>query len=203
MDSNDWTGLFRVMLPGSLIWRGDPAERTIYLTFDDGPTGPFTFEILDLLDSYQARATFFCVGENVRKNPAIYREILDRGHRTGNHTFHHLKGWKTPWKKYLSDVYMAGEQIGSDLFRPPYGKISYRQVHHVRKDFNVVMWSLLSLDYDPNFSAGQCLEIVNNNTSPGEIVVFHDNLKSQEKVRFVLPRYLDKMRADGYSFGVL
>jgi peptidoglycan-N-acetylglucosamine deacetylase len=191
------------MLPGSLIWRGDPVDKTIYLTFDDGPTGPFAIEILDLLDKYDARATFFCVGENVTKYPEIYREIIDRGHRTGNHCHHHLKGWKTPWKKYVADVYLAAEHIGSDLFRPPYGKISYRQVHHIKKDFNIVMWSLLSLDYDPDFSAEQCLEIVSNNTSPGEIVVFHDNLKAEEKVRFVLPRYLEQLKGEGYKFGVL
>lgn len=191
------------MFPGPLIWRGDPADKTIYLTFDDGPTGPFTREIMDLLDRYDAKATFFCVGENVGRFPELYQELLGRGHRTGNHTFHHLKGWKTPWKRYVADVYRAEQAIGSDLFRPPYGKITYRQMHHVKKDFNIVMWSLLSLDYDPAFSAGQCLEIVNNNTSPGEIVVFHDNIKAQEKLRYLLPRYLETLSERGFRFGVL
>jgi peptidoglycan-N-acetylglucosamine deacetylase len=203
LDSNGWTNVFRVITPGPLIWRGDPTDKTIYLTFDDGPTGPFSYEILDLLDKYDAKATFFCVGDNVRRHPEIYRELIDRGHRSGNHSYHHLKGWETPWKKYVADVYQAAELIGSDLFRPPYGKISHRQVNHIKKDFNIVMWSLLSLDYDPDFSAEQCLEIVSNNTSPGEIVVFHDNLKAEEKVRFVLPRYLAQLRDEGYKFGVL
>jgi peptidoglycan/xylan/chitin deacetylase (PgdA/CDA1 family) len=203
LDSNGWTNVFRVITPGPLIWRGDPTDKTVYLTFDDGPTGPFTYEILDILDRYSTRATFFCVGDNVRKNPEIYRELLDRGHRTGNHSYHHLKGWKTPWKTYVADIYKAAELIGSDLFRPPYGKISQRQVYHLKKDFNIVMWSLLSLDYDLHFSGEQCLEIVNNNTSPGEIVVFHDNLKAEEKVRYALPRYLEKMKGEGFRFGVL
>ena len=191
------------MLPGALIWRGDPQGKSVYLTFDDGPTGPFTLEILDILDAYEAKATFFCVGENVSRNPDIYRELLLRGHRTGNHTFHHLKGWKTYWKRYLADVSLAAGFIDSDLFRPPYGKISWRQVHHLKKDYRIVMWSLLSLDYDPAVSAEQCLDIVMNNTSPGEIVVFHDNAKAQEKVRHVLPRYLEMLTGEGYRFALL
>jgi peptidoglycan/xylan/chitin deacetylase (PgdA/CDA1 family) len=203
LDSNGWTSLFRALLPGSLTWKGDPGGKSIYLTFDDGPTGPFTMEVLKILDEFDARATFFCVGENVSKNPEIYQEILRRGHRTGNHTFHHLKGWKTYWKKYLADVYLARNFIDSDLFRPPYGKITYRQVHHLKKDFRIIMWSLLSLDYDASTSASQCLDIVMNKTSPGEIVVFHDNLKAQEKVRYVLPRYLQKLKDEGYRFALL
>lgn len=203
MDSNGWTNLFRVMLPGPLIWRGDPGGKQIYLTFDDGPTGPFTYELLDILDTYDARATFFCVGDNVRRYPEIFREIITRGHQTGNHTFHHLKGWKTYWRRYMADVHLAANFIDSDLFRPPYGKISYRQVRHLQKDFRIIMWSLLSLDYDPRYTAGQCLDIVNKNTSPGEIVVFHDNVKSHEKVRYILPRYLDQMKKEGYRFGLI
>lgn len=195
--------MFRAMLPGSLIWRGDPGTRNVYLTFDDGPTGPFTYEILDILDRHDAKATFFCVGDNVRKYPEIYREIIGRGHRTGNHTFHHLKGWNTYWKRYITDVYLASNFIESDLFRPPYGKISFRQVHHLQKDYRIIMWSLLSLDYDPNFTAGQCLEIVTRNTAPGEIVVFHDNRKAEEKVRVVLPKYLNMLEEEGYTFALL
>jgi peptidoglycan/xylan/chitin deacetylase (PgdA/CDA1 family) len=191
------------MLPGSLIWRGDAGNKNVFITFDDGPTGPFTYEILDLLDTYGAKATFFCVGDNVRKNPEIYREILLRGHRTGNHTFHHLKGWKTYWKRYLTDVYLASSFIDSDLFRPPYGKISYRQVHHIQKNYKIIMWSLLSLDYDPEFSPEQCLEIITQNTSPGEIVVFHDNKKAEEKVRIILPKYLKMLKEEGYTFALL
>jgi len=203
LDSNGWTAFFKAMLPGYLTWKGGTEGNTVYLTFDDGPTGPFTYEILDILEEFDARATFFCLGDNVRKNPEIYREIVARGHRTGNHTFHHLKGWNTYWKKYIADVYLARGFIDSSLFRPPYGKITYRQVHHLKKNFKIVMWSLLSLDYDPNFTAEQCLEIVDNNTSPGEIVVFHDNIKAEDKVRYVLPRYLEKLREEGYSFGLL
>jgi peptidoglycan/xylan/chitin deacetylase (PgdA/CDA1 family) len=203
LDSNGWTALFRAISPGSLIWKGNPEGKSVFLTFDDGPTDPLTYEILDILDEYNAKATFFCVGDNVRANPEIYREMLKRGHRTGNHTFHHLKGWETHWKKYLDDVCLAKGFIDSDLFRPPYGKISYRQVHHLKKDYRIIMWSLLSMDYDPNFSSQQCLEIVSKNTSPGEIIVFHDNTKARDKVRYVLPRYLKNLRDVGYHFALL
>ena len=200
MDSNRWTNFFRIFLPGSLIWRGDITGKNVYLTFDDGPSGPFTHEILDILDAVNARATFFCVGDNVRRYPDSYEEILRRGHRTGNHTFYHLKGWKTKLNQYVSDVYEAAHLIRSDLFRPPYGKISYLQINRLKKDFKIVMWSVLSMDYDPSFSAEKCLEIVNRNTSNGKIVVFHDSIKAEAKVRYILPRYLAKLKEEGYLF---
>lgn len=190
----------RVLLPGPLVWRGPADGNAVYLTFDDAPTGAFTCEILDILDRYGAKATFFCVGENVVRNPETYREILLRGHSTGNHTFNHLKGWKTHVDEYDENTRKAAEVIDSGLFRPPYGLITWRQIHRLKKDYTIVMWSRLTMDYDPDISPEDCLEMSLKELQPGSIIVFHDNAKAVEKVRYALPAFLEKASGEGYKF---
>ena len=183
------------MLPRKLEWTAGPAEgSTVYLTFDDGPTGPLTEEILSILKQYKARATFFCVGENVKKNPELFRKIQIEGHATGNHTHHHLNGWKTPVKDYLADIKEAAGYIPSRLFRPPYGRIKRSQVRAVGLDYRIIMWTALSMDYDPKVSPEECLKISIAGLKPGSILVFHDNQKAAEKVRYALPRFLEYLQ---------
>lgn len=192
------TGIFTYILPASLVWQVKTEEKKVYLTFDDGPIPGLTDEILDILSEYHAKATFFCVGENVKRYREIYDKILAQGHATGNHTHHHLKGWSTNYKEYLDDIREAANYIGSGLFRPPYGLMSYRQAKALSKDYRVVMWSVLTKDYDPAVSREECLQTAMQGIRPGAIFVFHDNIKSREKVLYALPRLLEHLAKEGY-----
>ena len=192
------TGILRSVLPSSLLWKVDTAERKVFITFDDGPTPELTTEILAILESYEARATFFCVGDNVVRYPDIFRQIIQSGHSVGNHSHHHLKGWYTSCSQYLEDVSQASKFLDSKLYRPPYGLITLRQVRELSKQFQVVMWSVLTRDFDPSVSREKCLEIAIRGTEPGAIIVFHDNLKASEKVLYALPRMLEYLRDEGY-----
>jgi peptidoglycan/xylan/chitin deacetylase (PgdA/CDA1 family) len=192
------TGIFTYILPASLVWQVKTEEKKVYLTFDDGPIPGLTDEILDILSEYNAKATFFCVGENVKRYREIYERILAQGHATGNHTHHHLKGWSTNYKEYLDDIREAANYIGSGLFRPPYGLMSYRQAKALSKDYRVVMWSLLTKDYDPAVSREECLQTAMQGIRPGAIIVFHDNIKAREKVLYALPRLLEHLSQEGY-----
>jgi len=192
------TGIFTAVLPSALVWQVKTDEKVVYITFDDGPIPDLTDEILDILASYNARATFFCVGENVKRNPGIYAKILEQGHSVGNHTHQHLKGWNVSLAEYLDNISEAGKFIDSRLFRPPYGLMSYRQAKAVSKDFRVIMWSVLTKDYDPQVSKEECLQIAINGIRPGAIIVFHDNIKSREKVLYALPAFLEKLNELGY-----
>ena len=192
------TGILRSVLPSSLLWKVDTAERKVFITFDDGPTPQLTTEILAILESYEARATFFCVGDNVVRYPDIFRQIIQSGHSVGNHSHHHLKGWYTSCSQYLEDVSQASKFLDSKLYRPPYGLITLRQVRELSKQFQVVMWSVLTRDFDPSVSREKCLEIAIRGTEPGAIIVFHDNLKASEKVLYALPRMLEYLREEGY-----
>ena len=192
------TGIFTYILPASLVWQVKTEEKKVYLTFDDGPIPGLTDEILDILSEYNAKATFFCVGENVKRYREIYERILAQGHATGNHTHHHLKGWSTNYKEYLDDIREAANYIGSGLFRPPYGLMSYRQAKALSKDYRVVMWSVLTKDYDPAVSREECLQTAVQGIRPGAIIVFHDNVKAQDKVLYALPRLLEHMEKEGY-----
>ena len=192
------TGILRSVLPSSLLWKVDTAERKVFITFDDGPTPQLTTEILAILESYHARATFFCVGDNVVRYPDIFRQIIQSGHSVGNHSHHHLKGWYTSCSQYLEDVSQASKFLDSKLYRPPYGLITLRQVRELSKQFQVVMWSVLTRDFDPSVSREKCLEIAIRGTEPGAIIVFHDNLKASEKVLYALPRMLEYLREEGY-----
>jgi peptidoglycan-N-acetylglucosamine deacetylase len=192
------TGIFTCVLPASLLWQVKTIKKTVYLTFDDGPIPELTDEILAILEKYNAKATFFCVGENVKRYPEIYGKILENGHSTGNHTHHHLKGWSVKCADYISDIREAGKHISSGLFRPPYGLMTYKQAKALTKEFKVVMWSVLTKDYDPAVGNEECLQIAMGGVKPGAIIVFHDNLKAREKVRYALPRLLEHMEKEGY-----
>lgn len=192
------TGIFTYVLPASLLWQVKTGNRTVYLTFDDGPIPELTEEILGILAKFNAKATFFCVGENAERYPDIYERILEMGHSTGNHTHRHIKGWSVNCASYMDDIKEAGKHIDSGLFRPPYGLMTYRQAKKLARDYKVVMWSVLTRDYDPAVGNEECLQIALDGLKPGAIIVFHDNLKAREKVRYALPRLLEHMEKEGY-----
>ncbi|MAO49000.1 MAG: polysaccharide deacetylase family protein [Aequorivita sp.] len=190
------------------IWAFSREEKSIYLTFDDGPIPEVTPWVLDELKKYNAKATFFCIGENVQKHPEIFQRILSEGHSVGNHTFNHLNGWKTATSEYIENVDKAEAQMGNNskfkiqdsrLFRPPYGKITSKQAKILqRKGFKIVMWDIISYDYDANTSPEKCLQNVLKNIKPGSVVVFHDSLKAEKNLRFLLPKVLEIIKEDGY-----
>lgn len=183
----------------SLIWKIPTNEKKIYLSFDDGPISYLTMEILKILADFKAKATFFCVGENAKNHPEIMDRIKDDGHLIGNHSYNHLSGWKTPVNDYIENVKKASEYIDSKLFRPPYGQINHQQIKHLKDDYQIIMWKILSGDFDKQLSNEQCLFNVLQ-SKPGDIVVFHDNEKSREKVLNVLPQFLAHFTELGYEF---
>ncbi|MBN8855735.1 MAG: polysaccharide deacetylase family protein [Sphingobacteriales bacterium 50-39] len=190
--------------PG-LIWDIPPAtdEKVLYLTFDDGPHPRATPFVLDTLRTYGAKATFFCIGKNVQEHPHLYRRILEEGHRTGNHTQHHVNGWKTRDKAYLDDVRQAARYIDSDLFRPPYGRISAFQASLLRKppfEYKVIMWDVLSADFDRKLSPERCSRNVIRHAGPGSIVVWHDSEKAFPRLEAALPVVLGHFQERGYRF---
>ncbi|SRX72257.1 polysaccharide deacetylase family protein [Aequorivita antarctica] len=174
------------------IWAFSRKSNAVYLTFDDGPIPEITPWVLDELKKYNAKATFFCIGENVKKHPEIYRRILSEGHSVGNHTFNHLKGTKTETSPYIKNVLLAEEIINSKLFRPPYGKITSKQSKILqKKGFKIVMWDIISYDYDATVSEEECLQNVLKYIKAGSVVVFHDSLKAEKNLRYVLPKVLN------------
>ena len=194
--------LMRTIAP-QILWRVETNDREIYLTFDDGPIPEVTPWILDTLACYDAKATFFCVGDNVRKYPDLYRRILREGHQVGNHTFNHLKGCQTDLQTYLDNVARCAEWAPSSLFRPPYGLLSLRQKRALQNDYQIVMWDVLSGDFDLNISPQQCLRNVLDHAAPGSIVVFHDNIKALPRIRYALPETLSRLSAYGFVFRAL
>lgn len=178
-------------------------EKVLYLTFDDGPHPRATPYVLDVLRAHGAKATFFCIGKNVQEHPQIYKRILGEGHRTGNHTQHHVNGWKARDKAYLEDVSQAAGYIDSDLFRPPYGRITAFQASLLRKppfSYKVIMWDVLSGDFDRKLSAGQCSRNVIRHARSGSIVVWHDSEKAFPRVEGALPTVLEHFQEKGYRF---
>ncbi|HEY4935516.1 MAG TPA: polysaccharide deacetylase family protein, partial [Puia sp.] len=173
-----------------------------YLSFDDGPHAMATPFVLDQLKKYNAKASFFCIGKNVMEEPAIYKRILMEGHRVGNHTFNHLNGWKTDSKIYLENIEKAREQIDSDLFRPPYGRAKAFQIRNLKEKLNykIVMWDVLSGDFDPSVSGKLAAERVIRKSRPGSIVVFHDSTKAFQVLQETLPIVLTYFSGEGYSF---
>ncbi|MCX6183192.1 MAG: polysaccharide deacetylase family protein, partial [Bacteroidetes bacterium] len=174
----------------SLLWKVKTKEKELYLTFDDGPHPTITPWVLDVLDQYKAKATFFCVGENVEKYPEVYQDILRRGHSVGNHTQNHLNGWKTPTKEYVKNTELCAKAVQSELFRPPYGKIKTTQIKRLKKDYQIVMWTVISADFDQNIMPEECLNIVMQNADYGNIIVFHDSEKAETNMRYALTRVL-------------
>jgi peptidoglycan/xylan/chitin deacetylase (PgdA/CDA1 family) len=186
-----------------LIWDIPSREKILYLSFDDGPHPEVTSFVLDELNKYRAKATFFCIGKNVEAYPQIYKRVLSEGHRVGNHTHDHLNGWKTPDKQYIENIGQAAKWIDSDLFRPPYGRISAFQAEVLRNaplSYRIVMWGVLSGDFDRNLSPGKCARNVTGNAGPGSIVVFHDSEKAFDRLREALPVVLEHFSGLGYRF---
>ncbi len=183
----------------SLIWDLKNGNKEVYITFDDGPNPDITPHVLDILDTYKAKATFFCIGRNIERHTGIYERILKNGHTTGNHTFSHLKGWITPNVEYYSDIELANTLIKSPLFRPPYGKIKRSQLKHLRMFYNIIMWDVMSSDFNQTISKEKCLQNVICNTKPGSIVVFHDSPKAGERMMYALPRTLEFLTDKGYT----
>lgn len=186
-----------------MIWRIPVEEPVLFLTFDDGPVLDLTEWILGELDKYGARATFFCVGENVRKNPELYQKILTAGHATGNHTYSHLNSYRTGLQTYIKDVYKARKVIDSRLFRPPYGRIRPLVARILLPRFRIILWDVLSMDYDPDLEPRMVMFNVVSKARPGSIIVFHDNLKARKNLEYALPRILDHYTRAGYRFLVL
>ena len=197
----------RALYPGRL-WRVATKQKEVFLSFDDGPHEMVTPFVLDLLAKYNAKASFFCIGKNVQANPALYNEILAQGHRVGNHTMHHLTGWKTDTSLYLLDVVKASELIESNLFRPPYGKMNFAQARGIagamqQAQSKIVMWDILSGDFDLNLTGEQCFENCKKYLRLGSIIVFHDSQKAWDRLKVALPMFLEYAIANGYSFKAL
>ncbi len=159
--------------------------------------------VIDLLEQFNAKATFFCVGENVKKYPNLLEELRSQGHSVGNHSYNHYNGWQTDNLTYLRNVRKGAQAVHSELFRPPYGKVKPSQAKFLNRHYRVVMWDVLSGDFDPQITKEQCLNNVIKNTKAGSIIVFHDNIKSEEKLKFVLPKVLQHLSEQGYTFKAL
>jgi peptidoglycan/xylan/chitin deacetylase (PgdA/CDA1 family) len=182
------------------FWTIDSDYKEIYLTFDDGPIPELTQSVLNLLHVFDAEATFFCVGDNVRKHPDVYEQILKRGHAVGNHTFSHLNGFKTETNEYLDNVAKAAELIDSKLFRPPYGKLKQPQLNALLPDYKIILWDVLSYDFDISISPDECFGNVTQFTRNGSIVVFHDNQKARDNMLHALSLTLTYFSEKGFKF---
>lgn len=193
----------RRLFPKGLIWNlPKETEPAVYLTFDDGPHPTATPFVLQQLEKYNAKGTFFCVGENVTKFPAIYDSVLQNGHATANHTFNHMNGWKTEDNIYIDNIEKASGYIKSKLFRPPYGLIKRSQAKKILQqhpDWKIVMWSVLSGDFDRELSAEKCLDNVLKHIEPGAIVLFHDSEKAWDRMSYALPKVLEYCQAQGWQ----
>ncbi|MEP6845175.1 MAG: polysaccharide deacetylase family protein [Panacibacter sp.] len=207
--------LFKKLYP-SLTWEKPTDQKILYLTFDDGPHPSATPFVLDELAKYHAKATFFCIGKNVMEHSGIYKRIIEEGHKVGNHTFNHLNGWKTSNEKYFENIFEAAKYIDSNLFRPPYGRLNKFQIRLLQgktekvqtgtadnASFKIIMWSVLSGDFDLKISPERCLQNVILNSKQGSIVVFHDSTKAWERMSFALPKVLEYFSSQGYSFHAL
>jgi len=190
------------------VWNIPNTENSIYLTFDDGPTPEITERVLEILDNHHIKATFFCIGDNVRKHSEIVQKIISKQHSVGNHTYSHLKGWKTSTKSYISNTEACEIKLNSlfkirnsKLFRPPYGKITPWQSYKLRKlGYKIIMWDVLSRDYDASISAEKCYENVIKNVSSGSIIVFHDSNKAKENVLNSLEKTIETLKNKGFNF---
>jgi len=196
--------LYRSLYPGSL-WRiREEHRKTIYLTFDDGPIPEVTPWVLDLLDRYDIKATFFCVGDNVRKYPELYSELHERGHKTGNHTFNHVQGWKHKTTFLLENTARAAELIDSRLFRPPHGHMRVAQNKVLQQSgYRVVMWDVVTRDYSRFMTPEKVLDNVKRYTRDGSIIVFHDSLKAEKRMKYALPRAIEWLHNEGYTFALI
>jgi peptidoglycan/xylan/chitin deacetylase (PgdA/CDA1 family) len=203
----------------SLLWHKSRNEKVIYLTFDDGPIPNVTDFVLKTLKAFRSKATFFCIGDNIVKNPEVYARIINDGHAIGNHTFNHLKGWKTDDHTYVENTMACQQLTRTHLFRPPYGRIKKSQISKLKTAFNsqssssspptpdrelkIVMWDVLSGDFDLNLSPEKCYQNVLKHTENGSIIVFHDSLKAFERLEYALPKVLAYFTEKGFKFSTL
>ena len=192
------------------IWNIKTKRKDLYLTFDDGPTPEITDWVLETLDGYKAKATFFCIGANVKEHPETFKKILGKGHTIGNHTHNHLKGWKHKTKAYLEDIDIAKKTIdanlnsienATNLFRPPYGKLKYKQAKSLQKlGYKIVLWDVLSFDWEASVPEERCLSNVISSSKEGSVIVFHDSLKASKNLKYVLPKVLAHFSEKGFRF---
>jgi len=193
-----------------LIWGLPTSEKCIYLTFDDGPIPHLTEYVLDVLDEFDAKATFFCVGDNIFKYPEVCKKVIQRGNILGNHTYNHLKGWSTGNQEYIDNIDKCQQIIEKyqkmskkPLLRPPHGQISLNQINLLKEKYSIIMWDILAYDFDDGDTPKKSLERIIRLTKPGSIVVFHDNYKTEAKLKYMLPRYLRSLKGKGFSFKIL
>ena len=184
----------------NFLWRMPTQEKVMYLTFDDGPIPEVTPWVLEQLAQYDAKATFFCVGENAIRHPDVLQKVVEADHTIGNHTHSHLNGWLSDTMEYFHNIRQCAQLVKSKLFRPPYGRLTRSQAQFLQRHYEIVMWDVLSGDFDPEISREQCLQNVLGKARAGSIVVFHDSLKAQEKIKFVLPKVLAHFADLGYRF---
>ncbi|MDE7448597.1 MAG: polysaccharide deacetylase family protein [Paramuribaculum sp.] len=192
--------IYRILFPEA-IWRlKRGGSKKVFITFDDGPIPEVTPWVLDLLDSYGIKATFFLVGDNVRRYPELFEEIKRRGHSYGNHTMHHLQGFKVTTHRYMRDITEADQLIGSSLFRPPHGLIRWKQARGIKNHYNIVMYDLVTRDYSKKLTPEEVLDNVKRYVRNGSIIVFHDSLKAEKNMRYALPRAIEWLKNEGYEF---
>lgn len=187
----------------SLIWEVKTSRKEIFITFDDGPDPEVTPWVLDQLKKYNAKATFFCVGENVERYPEIFKRIQSDGHTVGNHTYNHKNGWHTDYKNYLVSIKKCSNVFGSHFFRPPHGRITLKQIKQIKQRYKIIMWSLLSGDFDPNISGTECAYNTVQYSKAGSIIVFHDSQKSKETLYEALPKVLNHFSSTKWAMNNL
>ena len=187
------------------IFRMDPDEKAVYLTFDDGPIPEVTPWVLELLDKHNIKATFFMVGDNIRKHPDVFRMVVERGHRIGNHTFNHIRGFEYLSSNYLANTDKANEMMKTDLFRPPHGHMRWMQYMTLKRHYKIIMWDLVTRDYSKKLRPPQVLANVMRYARNGSIITFHDSLKSWNNgnLQYALPRAIDFLKEEGYEFRLL
>lgn len=190
---------YRVLFPG-VTWRIPAAKKCVYLTFDDGPVPEITPWVLDILDEYGVKATFFCVGENVYKHPDVFNMIRERGHGVGNHTYNHIQGIRFWTKNYVANTEKAAGFIDSRLFRPPHGHMRRPQILELRKRYRIIMWDVVTRDYSPHMTPGDVFNTVRKYVRNGSIIVFHDSLKAEHNMKEALPKSIEWLLEQGYEF---
>lgn len=191
----------RILYPKA-IWRMNKNEKAVYLTFDDGPIPVVTPWVLDLLDKYKIKATFFMVGDNVRKHPEEFQMVVNRGHRIGNHTFNHIRGLDYKEDSYLENTDKANAYLKTNLFRPPHGYMSPKQYRTLKDKYKIIMWDLVTRDYNRKLDGKQVLGKVKKYARNGSIITFHDSIKSEKNLKYALPRAIEWLQEQGYEFKV-
>jgi len=191
----------------NLVWDIQTSEKEIFVTFDDGPIPNLTEHVLGVLEDFEAKGTFFCVGDNIYKHPEVCKKVVDHGHIIANHTFNHLKGWTTKKDDYFMNIekcqmYISQYQHADEkpMFRPPHGQITWKQIKYLRNEYHIIMWDVLAYDFNTYHSPEMSLKKMIQKTKKGSIVVFHDNYKAEKKLKYMLPKYLAYFKERGFKF---